>query len=99
MKQYQKQPKALKKPSRAWTVRVDELYNRERHHCQGCGRYLQRNEASPHHLKTRGAGGSDDLDNLALLCGYGCHTKIDTGELMYDEEMNEFYLRGKHETI
>jgi hypothetical protein len=77
----------LKKPSKAWTVRVDELYDREAHVCQGCGRLLKRNEASPHHIKTRGAGGGDELSNLALLCGFGCHTKIDSGELIIKKEI------------
>jgi len=71
----------LKKPSVAWTKRVDELYKREAGICQGCGKFLFRNEANPHHIITRGSGGSDDLPNLDLLCTL-CHVKIDTGELV-----------------
>jgi|FLOH01.1.fsa_nt_gi 5-methylcytosine-specific restriction endonuclease McrA len=79
--QYPKQPKPLKKTSQAWRERVNELYNREQGHCQVCRKWLDRNEAAPHHKRSQGSGGSDELDNLMLLCKE-CHVKIHTGEIM-----------------
>jgi len=79
-KSYPKRPKALKKPSKAWTARVDELYNREQCHCQVCRKWLQRNEAAPHHKKSKGSGGNDLLENLILVCA-SCHEKIHKGNI------------------
>jgi len=70
----------LKKPSKAWTMRVDELYERENNHCQCCRKWLERNEAAPHHKKSKGAGGNDLLENLILVCA-SCHFKIHSGEI------------------
>lgn len=72
---------ALKRNSVAWERMVDALYERENAICQGCGKWLFRNEANPHHTKTVGSGGDDDLKVLALLCTW-CHNKIDSGELL-----------------
>jgi len=73
----------LKRYSLSWEKRVDELYERENHFCQGCGKWLFRNEASPHHIKSTRAGGGDELLNLYLCCS-GCHTKIHSGELIIE---------------
>jgi hypothetical protein len=70
----------LKRNSVAWKKRVDELYERENGICQGCVKWLYRNEANPHHQKTVGSGSGDELKGLRLLCSW-CHVKIDSGEL------------------
>ena len=79
------QPKSnrekLKRNSVAWRKRVDELFQRECGFCQGCSKWLRRDEAAPHHKKTYGSGGGDELDNLVLLCNSFCHQKIHIGEL------------------
>jgi hypothetical protein len=40
--------------------------------CQACGSQAH---GAPHHIKTRGAGGGDEPDNLLRLCPT-CHTLI-----------------------
>jgi len=65
----------LGRNTRAWEIRIDELYKRENSTCQGCGKWLFRNEAAPHHKTTYGAGGGDELENLMLLC-VACHNDI-----------------------
>ena len=79
--------KKLLRSSIAWRNLVTELYERDNHECQGCGKWLNRNEANPHHHpKTRGAGAGDTLEELTLLCS-SCHVKIDSGELILDKEV------------
>jgi hypothetical protein len=46
-----------------------EEYKRLHPRCEACGNQCG---GDPHHLKTRGAGGTDDHSNLLRLCGY-CH--------------------------
>ena len=70
----------LKRNSVAWKRLVDDLYARELSACQGCHKWLRRDESAPHHKQTVGSGGEDVLDNLILLCK-NCHLKIDSGEL------------------
>ena len=65
----------------AWENLVTEVWERDNHTCQGCAKYLQRNEIAAHHVKTVGSGGDDVLDNLTSLCK-SCHLKIDSGELI-----------------
>ena len=80
----------LKRNSIAWITLVDELYELKNYHCQGCGKYLFRNQVNPHHIITYGAGGEDVISNLGLLCS-SCHVKIDSGELIYVD--GEFVFR------
>ena len=42
--------------------------------CEACGEPLSE-KTMPHHIRTRGAGGSDDEANLIRLC-YKCHAYI-----------------------
>ena len=42
--------------------------------CEACTR---RPAGPAHHIKSRGAGGGDDVSNLLSLCGE-CHTRIHT---------------------
>ena len=64
--------KRLKLTKTKWDRLVDELYKREHGHCEICKRWLFRNEANPHHVISKGAGGDDKLENLKLLC-LECH--------------------------
>jgi len=42
--------------------------------CEACGKPVRKG-ALPHHIKTRGAGGTDDPENLLRLCDE-CHYVI-----------------------
>lgn len=76
-----KAPKPLKKNSQAWKNRVLELFGRDGYTCQHCNKSLPYEQLAPHHIKTKGAGGSDDIWNLITLCAE-CHYKVHTGEIM-----------------
>lgn len=49
---------------------------RQRTHCEHCGERFESypfyRSCSPHHIKSRGAGGPDSDENLISLCGL-CH--------------------------
>ena len=64
--------KRIKLSKTKWEKLVDELYKRERGICQRCKQWIGREQANPHHIISKGAGGDDSLDNLMLLCFY-CH--------------------------
>lgn len=81
MTPYPKARKPLKKSSQAWKNRVLELFGRDGYICQHCLKSLPYEELAPHHIKTKGAGGSDDLSNLITLCA-DCHYRVHTGEIM-----------------
>lgn len=52
-------------------------YMKAHPYCEACGRPVF---GLPHHIKTRGAGGTDDPDNLLSLCAE-CHYDIVHGTL------------------
>jgi len=58
----------------------EDVFNREHGHCQGCGRFVMFSDGHLHHIKSRGAGGSWDLDNLAWLC-VECHANVHAGRI------------------
>ena len=45
--------------------------------CEWCGVASHQTiwPIDPHHIKTRGAGGGDTLDNLVMLCRVPCHER------------------------
>ena len=57
------------KPLRLTGAALDNLYAevkaRDRYHCQHCFQWTLN---TPHYIKTKGAGGADEMDNLILLC-------------------------------
>jgi 5-methylcytosine-specific restriction endonuclease McrA len=56
---------------RAWQkVRADVAF-RDKHRCRACGTPA----SDVHHIKFRSAGGSDSVENLALLCRC-CHAEL-----------------------
>lgn len=72
-------PKPRKKKTPAWKRKANkrrDVYHavQERDHftCRQCGQYT---EAVPHHVVPRSQGGSDDPDNLILLCEE-CHRTL-----------------------
>ena len=73
-------PERLKLSRKDWLDQKHKLYLREFGLCQGCGRWINLAESHAHHIKTRGAGGGDELENLALLC-WKCHRAVHDGRL------------------
>ena len=47
-------------------------------HCEYCRR--RRPAKHAHHVRSRGAGGHDDRDNLVCLC-WECHGKVHDGRI------------------
>jgi 5-methylcytosine-specific restriction endonuclease McrA len=56
------------------------LYLRDSHGCRHC---KSRNNLTPHHVKFRSQGGTDNLDNLITLCMV-CHNAVHAGNLTLD---------------
>ena len=48
------------------------VWNRALRHCEVCGRYVKWEEMTYHHIKSRGAGGDDTLEN-GMCCHKLCH--------------------------
>jgi 5-methylcytosine-specific restriction endonuclease McrA len=59
-----------------WKKRVAEIMERDGHKCRMCG--TSQGLADVHHIIKRSQGGSDDADNLILLCR-DCHNKFHPG--------------------
>ena len=55
-----------------WKKRVAEVMERDLHRCRICGRSW--GLADVHHVIKRSQGGTDDMNNLILLCR-DCHNK------------------------
>ena len=56
----------------------DEIYQAAKSsYCEVCGAPC---DCGPHHIKSRGAGGSDAEENLIQLC-FNCHRKVHDGKL------------------
>lgn len=55
-----------------WKKRVAAVMERDGHKCRICG--TRRGFADVHHIVKRSQGGTDDMDNLMLLCR-ACHNK------------------------
>ena len=74
--------------SKPWRTRenVDFLYGRQRGDCTGCTRHYQAKDFAVDHVVPRAAGGSNELDNLQLLCGH-CNS------IKGDRDMD--YLRAR----
>ncbi len=58
-----------------WNWRRDQALNRDGYKCVICG---NGNSLSVDHIKSRGAGGTDELENLRCLCA-ACHAKRHNG--------------------
>ena len=76
---YQKKKRIKLKPSEYRKMKT-ELYNRAKESCEICGRWVEFAQFHVHHIKTRGAGGDDSLDNCQGLC-FKCHRAIHDGNL------------------
>ena len=52
-----------------WNLRRDQVLERDRYRCRMCG---SGSSLSVDHIKSRGAGGTDEMENLRSLC-CKCH--------------------------
>lgn len=61
---------------------VQSVFNRDYYQCQICYRSYPHDDHGLHchHVKSYGAGGSNDPSNLVTLC-WECHTKVHNGEI------------------
>jgi 5-methylcytosine-specific restriction endonuclease McrA len=48
--------------------------------CLVCGAYLDEDTINPHHITTKGAGGSDQPENGISLC-QACHVSVHNGHI------------------
>ena len=64
----------LPRNSKAWKNRVKEVFERDGYQCQDCFRFLPFEYLSPCHIKSVGAGGGDEANNLKTKCKF-CHDK------------------------
>ena len=63
------------------------VLSRDNYTCQICGKTHTRLEV--HHIILRSEGGSNRMDNLAVLCK-DCHAKVHTGELDFTKKVKSF---------
>lgn len=58
-----------------WAKIRHECYERDVHCCVWCGRYVEEEQAHPHHIVFRSQGGANAKENIATLC-VACHRAI-----------------------
>lgn len=68
----------LKRNSVAWRKRVIEVFERDGYTCTMCGRLLPFEMLAPCHIKSVGAGGGDEADNIKTGC-VPCHDDAHRG--------------------
>ena len=71
--------KRIKLSKDAYVKLVHEIWESQYRRCKVCQKYLQPEDAHPHHIKSRGSGGGD-IDNIEILC-WKCHRLIHDGNL------------------
>lgn len=59
---------------------MDFLYGKQQGDCPGCKRHYPAKDFHVDHIVPRADGGSDELDNLQLLCGH-CNSTKGTGTM------------------
>jgi len=83
--------KTIRLKGKAYSKLREEAYNRAGECCEDCGRWLPLtgdtvfNIAHLSHIKSRGAGGSDTLDNVKIKC-FECHIMDEHGPKWYAQE-------------
>lgn len=76
----------LTKPHRLRDPKAIQAARRE--YCELCGRY---GVIHVHHIRSKGAGGNDEADNLVSLCPI-CHDKVHRGLI---ERERLIQIRGR----
>ena len=79
VKPHQKK-KRIKLSKDAYVKLVHEIWESQYRRCRVCQKYLQPEDAHPHHRKTKGSGGDDSKSYIIILC-VDCHYKKHTGEI------------------
>ena len=64
----------------AYVKLVHEIWESQYRRCGECQKYLQPEDAHPHHRKSKGSGGDDSMENIEILC-WKCHYEKHTGNL------------------
>jgi len=72
--------KRIKLKEKAYYDLIQAVRERENYTCQACHNIFPGKMLTGHHLKSKGSGGNDSLENLACVCSF-CHIKIHTGEM------------------
>ena len=70
------------KATRVFSSRAVEAVRARDPYCRVCGGKREH----VHHIKSRGAGGDDDVRNMIGLCS-GCHSRAHAGEIFRDQLM------------
>jgi 5-methylcytosine-specific restriction endonuclease McrA len=87
-------------------VTILELAKQAHGRCLNCGIAPEDPQIlDPHHVKTRGSGGEDSLDNIAPLC-HPCHRKAHNGrlvtqdgEILRGDQIKEFLYKRIQESL
>ena len=81
------------------TPKVKEIvWNRDKHRCIICGRYVSKTFANAHYIK-RSQGGLGIPENIVTLCLY-CHQEEDFGSnTKFYENKIETYLKSIYGTM
>ena len=66
-----------------WTMTRDYLLAHYMYECYRCGYDEFKPSLHVHHIKPRSNGGSDEFDNLVVICS-NCHVAIHHGEMKID---------------
>ena len=69
----------LKRTSKAWRTRVLEVFTRDGYRCKWCRNIFPFEYLSPCHIKSTGAGGGDEAENIDTGCKE-CHGKQHNGD-------------------
>ena len=69
-----------KKGKSEWEGLIVDLCKRDHYRCRICDKSVIAGGIDPHHIIHLSQGGSDEIDNLILLCRV-CHIKVHTGQM------------------
>lgn len=72
-----------------------KVYERDNQTCRLCG-VVGAYTYSVHHIVYRSQGGTNDINNLILLCGSGssgCHLKVHSNKGLWEPIMRELNVR------
>ena len=71
-------PKRIKLSVKGYQELREEACKRAMGHCESCFSWCPMSNGHLHHVRSRGAGGGDVIDNVMWLC-YMCHDKEHRG--------------------
>lgn len=71
-------PKRIRLKGKAMEALRVEVFARDKGICQNCGKYVSWYNGHLTHIKSRGAGGDDSMENCLWKCP-DCHIRIEHG--------------------